>query len=205
MQTKRNKLVINPLTGGLYYKEENRKNPTEKAENKLNPLYKPIQSKLTIEQRIELIKSVGEECVMVDELRPLLEQNRFVYCYDGFEPSGRMHIAQGILKMINVNRLIDSGCIFVFWVADWFALLNDKMMGNLDKIRTVGKYFIEIWKAIGMKMSNVKFLWASDFINARPEEYWMEVMQIAKKNNLTRIKKCSKIMGRDEDENLSVA
>lgn len=25
-------------------------------------------------------------------------------CYDGFEPSGRMHIAQGILKAINVNR-----------------------------------------------------------------------------------------------------
>ena len=49
-------------------------------------------------------------------------------------------------------------------------------MGDLDKIRTVGWYFIEIWKAAGMKMSNVKFLWASDFINQRPDEYWMRVM-----------------------------
>ena len=109
------------------------------------------------------------------------------------------------MKVINVNKLIDAGCIFVFWVADWFAMLNDKMFGDLDKIRTLGKYFVEIWKAAGMKMSNVKFLWASDFINQRPEKYWMTVMRIAKNNNLTRIKKCATIMGREESDSLSVA
>jgi tyrosyl-tRNA synthetase len=54
-------------------------------------------------------------------------------------------------------------------------------------------------------MSNVKFLWASDFINQRPDEYWMRVMQIAKNNSLARIKKCSQIMGRNEADGLSVA
>lgn len=116
-----------------------------------------------------------------------------------------MHIAQGLLKVINVNKLIDSGCIFVFWVADWFAMLNNKMMGDLDKIRTVGKYFIEIWKAAGMKMSNVKFLWASDFINQRPNDYWLKVMKIAQNSSLNRVKKCSQIMGRKNADNLSVA
>ena len=66
-----------------------------------------------------------------------------------------MHIAQGLLRALNVNRLVDAGCIFIFWVADWFALLNNKMGGDLDKIRTVGRYFIEVWKAVGMKMHNV--------------------------------------------------
>lgn len=28
--------------------------------------------------------------------------------------------------------------------------------------QTVGKYMIEIWKAAGMDMSNVEFLWASE-------------------------------------------
>lgn len=84
-------------------------------------------------------------------------------------------------------------------------MLNDKMFGDLDKIRTLGKYFVEIWKAAGMKMSNVKFLWASDFINKRPEKYWMTVMRIAKNNNLTRIKRCATIMGREESDSLSVA
>jgi tyrosyl-tRNA synthetase len=54
-----------------------------------------------------------------------------------------------------VNRLVDAGCIFIFWVADWFALLNNKMGGDLNKIRNVGRYFIEVWKAAGMKMHNV--------------------------------------------------
>ena len=38
-----------------------------------------------------------------DELRVLLEKKPHPVCYDGFEPSGRMHIAQGILKAINVR------------------------------------------------------------------------------------------------------
>jgi hypothetical protein len=38
-----------------------------------------------------------------DELRALLEKKPHPVCYDGFEPSGRMHIAQGIMKAINVR------------------------------------------------------------------------------------------------------
>jgi tyrosyl-tRNA synthetase len=101
-----------------------------------------------------------------------------------------MHIAQGILRAINVNKLVDAGCIFYFWVADWFALLNNKMGGDLDKIRLVGRYFIEVWKAAGMKMHNVKFLWASDEINKNPSDYWLRVMNIARANTTTRIVRC---------------
>lgn len=79
-----------------------------------------------------------------DELRALLAKKPHPVCYDGFEPSGRMHIAQGILKAINVNRLTRAGCVFKFWVADWFALLNNKMGGDLKKIQTVGRYMIEV-------------------------------------------------------------
>lgn len=46
--------------------------------------------------------------------------------------------------MINVNRMTKAGCNFIFWVADWFALLNNKMGGDLKKIRTVGAYMIEV-------------------------------------------------------------
>jgi hypothetical protein len=38
-----------------------------------------------------------------DELRALLDKKPHPVCYDGFEPSGRMHIAQGVLKSINVR------------------------------------------------------------------------------------------------------
>ena len=37
--------------------------------------------------------------------------------YDGFEPSGRMHIAQGVFKAVNVNKCTAAGGTFVFWVS----------------------------------------------------------------------------------------
>lgn len=106
------------------------------------------------------------------------------------------------MKSINVNKLTSAGGVFTFWVADWFALLNNKMGGDLHKIQVVGRYFVEVWKAAGMNLSNVRFLWASDEINKRPEEYWCRVMDIARKNNITRIKKCGTIMGRGEGDDL---
>ncbi len=96
-------------------------------------------------------------------------------------------ILQGVMKALNVNKLTRSGCVFKFWVADWFAQLNNKMGGDLKKIQTVGRYMIEVWKAVGMELDQVQFLWSSEEINARSGEYWPLVMDIARRNNLARI------------------
>ncbi|PRP78466.1 hypothetical protein PROFUN_13643 [Planoprotostelium fungivorum] len=159
---------------------------------------------LTAEEKYDLVRSVGEECVQDSELKNLLAKKPNPICYDGFEPSGRMHIAQGILKSINVNKCTKGGCTFIFWVADWFALLNNKMGGDLKKIRTVGEYMIEgqVWKACGMDMQNVKFIWSSDEINSHSNEYWLKVMDISRRFKLPRVKRCSQIMGRGDDEEL---
>ena len=162
-------------------------------------------STLSHEERYEIIRSVGEECIQEEELRALLGKKAHPVCYDGFEPSGRMHIAQGILKAINVNKLTSAGCVFKFWVADWFALLNNKMGGDIKKIRTVGLYMVEVWKAAGMDMQNVEFLWASDEINGHSNEYWLRVMDIARRFNVPRIVRCCTVMGRAESDDLSAA
>lgn len=31
------------------------------------------------------------------------------------------------MRAINVNKLTSTGCLFKFWVADWFAQLNNKV------------------------------------------------------------------------------
>jgi tyrosyl-tRNA synthetase len=158
------------------------------------------------EERYKLIRIVGEECVKESELRNLIKNKKDqIRCYDGFEPSGRMHIAQGVMKAINVNRLTKAGCRFIFLVADWFALMNNKMGGDLQKIQTVGKYMIEVWKSIGMNLENVEFVWSSQIINDKPNEYWSLVLDIARRNNLTRILRCSQIMGRSQKDELSAA
>jgi tyrosyl-tRNA synthetase len=162
-------------------------------------------SALSLDERFALVRSVGEECIQEEELLALLRAKAHPICYDGFEPSGRMHIAQGLLKAILVNKLTAAGCVFKFWVADWFALLNNKMGGDLKKIRNVGRYMVEVWRAAGMDMDNVEFLWASDEINGHSNEYWLRVMDIARKNNLARMQRCCQIMGRSDTEELSAA
>lgn len=91
------------------------------------------------------------------------------------------------MKAINVNKLTSAGCHVKIWIADWFAQLNNKLGGDLKKIRVIGEYMIEIWKAVGMKMEGVEFLWSSDEINSRAHEYWPLVMDIARRNKLPRI------------------
>ncbi|KAL0910735.1 hypothetical protein M5K25_018819 [Dendrobium thyrsiflorum] len=162
-------------------------------------------SLLSLEERFALVRSVGEECIQEDELRILLEKKPNPICYDGFEPSGRMHIAQGVMKTINVNKLTSAGCTVKIWIADWFAQLNNKMGGDLKKIRKIGEYLIEIWKAAGMKTERVEFLWSSNEINSRADEYWPLVMDIARKNTLPRIVRCCQIMGRNEQDELTAA
>jgi tyrosyl-tRNA synthetase len=73
--------------------------------------------------------------------------------------------------------------------------MNHKMDGDLKKIQAVGKYFIEIWKACGMELSRVKFLWASEEINKHHDEYWEIVLNTSTRLSLDIAKRCMQIMG----------
>lgn len=158
---------------------------------------------MDITSKIELIKQVGEEIVTEEDLKALLETKEHPVAYDGFEPSGNIHIAQGILRTINVNKMVKAGCKFKMWVADWFGWMNNKLGGDLEKIQTTGKYLIEVWKACGMDMDGVEFIWAKDVMN--DDEYWKKVVTIGRLNSVKRITRCAQIMGRKESETLSAA
>lgn len=146
----------------------------------------------------DIILSVGEEVIGADRLVHLLKNKPNKRAYDGFEPSGRMHVAQGLIRTINVNKITNTGVKFVFWVADYFALLNLKLGGQKARIRKAGELMIHIWKACGMDMKNVKFVWASEEIEQRSAEYWGIVFDIATKVNVARTLRCTQIMGRKD-------
>ncbi|MEA2038150.1 MAG: tyrosine--tRNA ligase [Nanoarchaeota archaeon] len=158
---------------------------------------------MDLNKRVELVKEVGEEIVTEEELVKLLDEKKNPIAYDGFEPSGNLHIAQGIMRTINVNKMVKAGVKFKMWVADWFGWMNNKMGGDLEKIRAVGEYQIEVWKACGMETDKIEFLWAND-VMGNPL-YWKKVVQIARLNTVNRITRCAQIMGRKESENLSAA
>jgi len=158
--------------------------------------------KMSIGERLELIKSVadGGEIVGENELRKILETGKKIVAYDGFEPSGQIHIAQGLMRAITINKLTSAGIKFKIYVADWFAMLNNKYGGDVDKIRIVGEYFVEVWKACGMDLKNVEFILASEFIRKHPE-YWETVLKLSKNASISRVMRCGQIMGREESVN----
>ncbi len=159
---------------------------------------------MSIKERLELIKQVGEEIVTEEELKLILETKKQPIAYDGFEPSGTsIHIAQGLLRAINVNKMTKAGCRFIFLVADWHAWANNKMEGDLEKIQKVGKYLIEVWKACDMDLKNVEFVWANELM--KDQEYLKKVMQVARNSTVKRIIRCGQIMGRKEAEVLQAS
>jgi tyrosyl-tRNA synthetase len=161
-----------------------------------------------IQQKINSITSIGEEIIGSENLEKLLINKKDIYAYDGFEPSGRMHIAQGLLRAHNVNKFVDAGIKFKFWIADWFALMNLKLGGDIKKIKKAGQDMINIWKACGMKTDAIdnegkqmiEFIWSSEEILKRTDEYWKLVLDISTKFSLNRIKKCTQIMGKKEEK-----
>jgi len=148
------------------------------------------------EKRMQLIKSVGEEIITEQELRELLEAKQHPIAYDGFEPSGAAHLAFGVFRPLLLKDMQKAGIHFKLFIADWHAWVNNKMQGDIEKIQTVGKYFIEVWKAAGVK--NVEYVWSSDI--AADPEYWKKVILIAKNTTVQRATRALTVMGRKEGE-----
>jgi len=157
-----------------------------------------------IQRRFLMLKSIASECDTDADLLELVRSGKKFVAYNGFEPSGRIHIAQAIITVINSNTIIDAGGKVILYIADWFAKLNHKLGGDLEKIRDVGRYFIEVFKACGLNQFNTEFIWAKDLIEGNPK-YWEQFLDIGTKMTLNRVKKCCTIMGRSESDTLSAS
>lgn len=147
---------------------------------------------MQLEKRLGLIRGVAEEIITEEELKKLLEKNPRPVAYDGFELSNVAHLGTGILRAINLDDMIRAGVRFKMLLADWHTWINNKLGGDLEKIQTAGEYFVEVWKAAGVK--KFETFWASDF--ARDDEYWRKVILVAKNTTLNRAERAVSIMGR---------
>ncbi len=154
---------------------------------------------MDLESRLSLIlRPPTEEVITVEELRSLLEVNEHPIAYDGFEPSGLAHLPFGVLRAIKLQDMLEAGCRFKLLLADWHAMINNKMGGDLERIRRVGEYFVEVWKAAGIDLGKVEVVWASE--HASDSEYWRLVLTVARNVSIKRMLRALPIMGRREGE-----
>ncbi len=154
-------------------------------------------------ERFELVKGIGQEIILEDELKQLLEEKKHPVAYDGFEPSGLAHLPVGVYRPLLIKDLIKAGIKVKLILADSFAWINNKFDGDLERIRAGGEYFMEVWRAAGVDMSKVDVIWHKEFFD--DPEYWKKVVLIAKSHSLTRTKRSLAIAGRSADDSQPAA
>lgn len=158
---------------------------------------------MNLEKKIKLISSVGEEIITLQELRELLSTKKRPVAYDGFEPSGLAHLPFGVYRAINIKKMISAGIHFKLYVADYFAFINEKFNGDMKRIRACGKYFVEVWRASGIKKRNVEIVWASQLMDSL--KYWDLFLRVSRNVSLNRAKRAITIAGRKESDVLTIA
>jgi len=153
--------------------------------------------------RVELIVRDTAEVLTVEEVRALVERSERPRAYIGFEPSGALTVAH----LITARKIVDlarAGCAVTVFLADWHAWINDKLGGDLERIRAAGRYMEATFTALGAEPGPVRYRWASELTGA--SEYWARVVRVAKATTLARTRRAMSIMGRAEDEpNLDTA
>ncbi|KAL6187340.1 hypothetical protein ACLB2K_038740 [Fragaria x ananassa] len=129
---------------------------------------------MNIHNKYRTVRSVGEDCHDDKDLKTLIADKHDPICFKRFQPSGLMHIAEGIMEVMNVNKLTKAGCRVRILIADQLARMNKKLGGDMEKIETVGLYMIEVWKALGMSLEDgkVEILWSSKEVGSRVNDCW---------------------------------
>jgi len=159
---------------------------------------------MDIETKIELVKrKPTEEVVTEEDLRKIFENHAHPKHYIGFEISGKVHLGTGLCTALKMKDFLKAGIKPTVWLADYHSYVNGKLGGDLEKIREVATgYFKHAFVSLGLEEGKVDYLLASEFYD---NDYWKEVLKIAKDTTIKRMLRCITIMGRKETEGTSSA
>ena len=122
---------------------------------------------------LEVLKRYMVEVVTEEEASAL--NLRHAKAYQGFEPSGIPHLGTGVLWPKKINELVSLGIDCTVLLADWHAFVNNKLGGDIEKIRRSGHIFEAGMRAMGLSESD-KFIWASDIIDSG--EYYTKLIKL---------------------------
>ncbi len=105
--------------------------------------------------RLSLVKRNAEEIVTLDELRELIDSNKSLTAYVGYEPSGKIHMGH----VLTINKLLDlqnAGFRIIVLLADLHAYLNEK--GELEEIWEMAKENKKVFVAMGLDPNKTTFV-----------------------------------------------
>ena len=154
---------------------------------------------MDIETKIELIcRLPTEEVLTPEDLRQLLETEEHPIAYDGWEPSGLVHLGTGNICAYKMKDFIEAGIHFKAYLSTWHAWLNNKLGGNLKLIRKAADLFRHSWIALGIPPDKVEFIYSDELYDDL--DYWAKTVIIAKNLSIARVTRTLEIAGRKESE-----
>jgi tyrosyl-tRNA synthetase len=154
---------------------------------------------MDIETKIELIcRLPTEEVLTIEDLRQLLETEEHPIAYNGWEPSGLVHLGTGVICAYKMKDFIDAGIRFKAYLSTWHAWLNNKLGGNLELIRKAADLFRHSWIALDVPEDKVEFIYSDELYDDL--SYWAKTITVAKNLTIARTKRTLEIAGRKETE-----
>lgn len=104
-----------------------------------------------VNKRAEKILFISQTKGSEDQVKELNRTGKKIFSCNRFEPRGRIQIAQAKMTVLNAKLLLKNDCRVIINIGDIFAKLNRKLGGDMKKIRDVGVYIIEVFKALGIR------------------------------------------------------
>lgn len=154
---------------------------------------------MDIETKIELIcRSPTEEVLTMEDLRHLLEIEEHPIAYNGWEPSGLVHLGTGVICAYKMKDLLEAEIRFKAYLSTWHAWLNNKLGGDLEIIRKAADLFRHSWIALGVPEDEVEYIYSDQLYDDL--SYWEKTIKIAKNLTLARTRRTLEIAGRKESE-----
>jgi tyrosyl-tRNA synthetase len=151
-----------------------------------------------IDRLFLITRDPTEEIITKDELRCVLETVAYPKHYIGLELSGKLHLGSLILTGFKINDFIKAQIHSTVFLADWHTYINNKLMGDWDKIKEVSKYYYDAFKFF---CPGVNILLGSEIYENSPD-YWENFVRFSKHMTLSRITRSLTIMGRSDRDAL---
>ena len=154
---------------------------------------------MDIETKLELIcKPPTEEVLTPQDIRRILETEEHPIAYNGWEPSGLVHLGTGVICAYKMKDFVEAGIRFKAYLSTWHAWLNNKLGGDLKLIRKAADLFRHSWIALGVPGDKVEFIYSDELYDDL--DYWAKTITIAKNLTIARTKRTLEIAGRKETE-----
>jgi len=164
---------------------------------------------MNIEEKLKLITRNCQEVLVFNELKSLVESEKPIKHYIGFEISGMVHLGTGLISMGKIADFVNAGMECNILLADYHSFLNDKLGGDWEKIRwATENYFKEALiaslKCFEVDLSKINFIYAKDFYKENPV-IWDNLLKVSKHITLSRNLRSISITGKEAGEDVDMA